>query len=133
MRVKWIAAILFIVIAAVMMNCSSNKGEQGEYLYNTYCAPCHMEDGSGLEQLYPPLNQADYLENNQEHIACIIKHGIKGEIIVNGIAFNEPMAGIDDLNDVEIHNIINYINQAWDNDIPLVNFKTTEDRLKKCK
>ncbi len=124
----WFAALGIILIS----NCTSSKGQQGEYLYNVYCAPCHMEDGNGLERLYPPLNQADFLAENQEHIPCIIRHGIEGKIIVNGVEFNEPMAGIEDLNDVEINNIINYINQAWDNDIPTVNFKTTEERLQQC-
>ena len=75
-----------------------------------------MDDGSGLEGLIPPLAQADYLQQNNLAVACIIRYGQQGTIIVNGQTYENPMPAIDRLSDFEITNILNYINQAWGND-----------------
>lgn len=101
-------------------------------LYNQYCAACHMDNGAGLAALYPPLSDSDYLRENQDKIPCIIRNGLSGNIVVNNISYDIPMEGIKELTDVEIHNIIRYINQAWNNDIEIPSFKATEDRLKSC-
>ena len=35
--------------------------ERGKELYVTNCQSCHMEEGQGLEGVYPPLAKSDYL------------------------------------------------------------------------
>lgn len=91
-----------------------------------------MEDGKGFKKLYPPLASADYLFENQEKIACIIRYGQDDTIVVNGEIYNLPMLGIKELNDVEIVNIINYINTSWENNLPPVKLKTVSDQLLQC-
>lgn len=91
-----------------------------------------MTDGTGLEGNIPPLARADYLAKNPDKLACIIRYGLEEEIKVNGRTYNQPMAGISQLSDVEITNIINYINQAWGNELGYYpNSKTTE-ALENC-
>ncbi len=77
-----------------------------------------MEDGTGLGWLIPPLASADYLQTNPTDIACIIRYGSQGGINVNGITYKEPMPSFRNLNEVELSNLINYINTAWGNDNP---------------
>jgi hypothetical protein len=91
-----------------------------------------MEDGKGLGRLIPPLADADYLINHQEHIACIIRYGLKGEIYVNGQFFNQEMPGEKALSDFEINNIINYINHSWGNEIGFKKLPETQIELEKC-
>ncbi len=91
-----------------------------------------MEDGSGLKMLIPPLAGSDYLKNNQESIPCILKNGLKGPISVNGKIYDTEMVGIESLNDVQINNIINYINHAWGNNFGQSNVKVVDERLKSC-
>ncbi len=91
-----------------------------------------MEEGQGLRGLIPPLAGADYWKDNQDKLACIIKNGIEGEIIVNGKTYNQPMAGIEKISSFEIANIINYVNQSWGNDIPFKNFEDIEAELEIC-
>lgn len=126
---------LLILSAAIatltMLACNNNPYVQGQRIYEAKCATCHMSDGSGLESLIPPLAQADFLLKNQARIPCIIKHGLTDTILVNGTTFTTPMAGID-LSDVEITNVINYINHAWGNDLDEVTLKEVEKRLKGC-
>jgi len=122
-----------IAYLTVLASCSlSVNTHQGEQLYQTYCATCHMDEGTGLASLYPPLAQSDYLVHNQQYLPCIIRHGIAETIVVNGITYDVPMEGVKDLSDTEIHNIIRYINSSWGNEIPLPEYKETEARLKSC-
>lgn len=91
-----------------------------------------MEDGQGLKGLIPPLANADYLKNNQAQIACIIRHGMQGTILVNGKEYEQIMQPIPQLSDFEIANVINYINQAWGNDYGFVPINEVQASLKKC-
>ena len=115
----------------IFTQCKQTTYGQGERLYLAHCANCHMEDGKGLAKLIPPLADADYLKNNQDRIPCILRHGQNGEITVNGVVFNQEMPG-EKYTDIQINNMINYINTAWGNDIPVVTITETQERLKSC-
>lgn len=94
------------------MACAANR-PQGEVLYNSECASCHLEKGDGLPGIIPPINNSDYLINNFDHLACIIKNGIHDTLHVNGRRYTDPMSGLPHLKEEEIINIINYINGKW--------------------
>ena len=113
-------------------SCEDKTYSQGKRLYSAHCANCHMDDGTGLAKLIPPLKNSDYLKANQDLIPCIIRHGQSGEIAVNGIVFDQVMPG-ETYNEIQINNMINYINTAWGNDIPSVTIAQTNERLKSCK
>ncbi len=115
------------------IRCSSSPYIQGEILYSNFCESCHMADGSGLGAEIPPLAGADYLQNNPDKIACMIRHGLSEEIIVNGVTYNQLMPGIEVLSDVEITNIVNYINQAWGNNYSTVTLGEVRAQLEACK
>jgi len=91
-----------------------------------------MEKGEGLGRLIPPLAQSDYLKQHQSQIACLIRNGISDTLVVNGILYDVPMEGIKTLSNAEIGNIINYINQAWGNNIPFKSPVEVDEELKNC-
>jgi hypothetical protein len=91
-----------------------------------------MEKGEGLGSLYPPIANSDYLVAHISDLPCIIRYGIQDTILVNGVVYDQPMAGIAELNDIEIHNITNYIMKSMLNKDTVYTFKNVEDRLKKC-
>ncbi len=103
----------FVIISFVLGACVTNPYVQGERLYEYHCSGCHMSDGSGMAQLYPPVAGADYLENHLEHLPCMIVKGLRDTIVVNGITFQQPMDGIKGLTAAEIANISNYISFRW--------------------
>ena len=121
-----------LLIIVLISNCDYQPYSQGAELYNHFCANCHMEDGKGLKMIIPPLANADYLKNKQVEIPCLIKNGIKGPIIVNGKTYQTEMAGIPSLNDIQINNIINYINNAWGNNYGDSNVKKVNEYLENC-
>jgi len=101
-------------------------------MYENFCVNCHMEDGSGLGGNIPPLAKADYLTTHADQLACIIRHGISEKLVVNGKEYSTPMAGVPQLTDVEIANIINYINHEWGNNNGYTTIKQVQAQLEKC-
>jgi mono/diheme cytochrome c family protein len=119
-------------VVGTLISCQQNPYWQGELLYNGYCVSCHMEDGSGLEGIIPPLAGADYLTLHADQVPCIIRYGIQDTIVVNGVSYHQPMAGIDNLTDIEIANIINYLNNAWGNSGAYFSIGQVRSALENC-
>lgn len=86
---------------------------QGKNLYENYCANCHQSDGKGLGRLIPPLREADYFKASIHRSIWIMKYGQKGEIIVNGIDYNQPMPASPRLTPLEISQISTYLYNIW--------------------
>ena len=88
----------------------------GKLIYEDFCIQCHLFNGEGIEKIYPPLNNSDYLLKNLDKSIYSIKYGLTGEIIVNGIKYNGVMAS-QGLEDDEIADVMNYITNSWDNNL----------------
>lgn len=132
---RLIPLLSFLLIAIIFLSdCQSNPYEQSKGLYTYFCANCHMEDGTGLKGLIPPLKGADYVKADPLRMACMIRQGMEGPVIVNGITYNQPMPAIreDKITAFEITNIINYINQAWGNDYGFVKYEDVKKSLEEC-
>ncbi|PSR12266.1 MAG: cytochrome c class I [Bacteroidetes bacterium] len=125
----------FLLLCLVLFNmgCGNEPFTQGKNLYTTHCENCHMANGTGLGGNIPPLAQSDYLQTQQQKIACIIRYGQADTIVVNGVTYNEPMAGVKTLNEVQLANLINYLNQAWGNDYGFVTVEQVHQQLVGCK
>ncbi len=121
-----------LTLLLALFACGGNPYQQGEIMYNLYCANCHMEDGSGLKGVIPPLAKSDFLVNRADEVACIIRNGIDGEMVVNGKTYNQAMPGVRKLTDFEINNIINYIHRSWGNDLEYVKIQKVQKDLVKC-
>lgn len=61
-----------------------------------------------------------------------MKHGIKGEVIVNGKSFNKEMKGIPSLTDLEVAEIATYIYNSWKRDIGIVEVQHVSTVLSGC-
>ena len=131
---KQLPLLVGLILGTFLINNScAPKYTDGQFLYKTVCANCHMDDGSGLVGLIPPLAESDYLKNNQDQLACIIKHGLKGPITVNGKQYGgQEMAGTPILKDVEITNICNYINTSFNNKNKVVSLPEVRAALESC-
>ena len=103
----------------------------GRILYQAKCSNCHMENGAGLKKLIPPLAQSDYLKDLQKTI-CGIKHGIRGEIRVNQVLYNQPMPANEEFTDLEIAEVVTYIANSWDNQKGLIRINQVTRALKEC-
>ena len=97
--------------------------KRGKIVYNDMCITCHMANGEGVLRAFPPIAGSDYLRNNQTESIKAVKHGMSGEIVVNGVTYNGVMTPLG-LSDNEVADVMNYINNSWKNSID--NFVTPE-------
>ena len=79
-------------------------------MYKSYCANCHMDTGEGLGALIPPINGVEYLAKNHDRLPCLVRYGLQDSIVVNGKSYAEQMPPADKLSDIDITNVLNYVN-----------------------
>lgn len=97
--------------------------ELGKLVYDDMCITCHMANGKGVPRAFPPLADSDYLRKNQAESILGVKNGMSGEMVVNGVTYNNVMAPLG-LSNEEVADVMNYINNSWGNKID--NFVTAE-------
>lgn len=93
---------------------SSSKYAAGEKVYNANCVACHQSKGEGVEGVFPPLANSDYLLADKKRAIKQIINGSSGEMIVNGITYNTVMPP-QPLNDEQVKNVMNFILNSWGN------------------
>ncbi|GAB4408372.1 MAG: hypothetical protein OHK0039_11410 [Bacteroidia bacterium] len=108
------------------------QGGAGAELYATHCANCHMDDGSGLGALIPPLAGADYVLRSDASLACVLRYGIADTLVVNGQRYTQPMAGVETLAPAEVAALLNYIRSAWGNDLAPLPYAAVAAALDSC-
>lgn len=104
--------------------------KRGREIYTDFCMSCHLPNGEGVENIYPPLAKSDYLIKNREESIRGIKYGQEGEIIVNGKTYNTVMAALG-LSDDEVADVMNYITNSWGNKNDKIVTKKEVSNIKK--
>ena len=87
---------------------------RGKDIYAVQCMSCHMENGEGVADVFPPLAKADYLMADKKRSIQQTLYGVSGEMKVNGVVYNGDMPPIE-LTDVEASDVLNYIRNSWGN------------------
>ena len=88
--------------------------QRGKEIYTDFCITCHLETGEGVENTFPPLAKSDYLMNNREASIKGVKYGQRGELIVNGVTYDNTMMPLG-LENEEIVDVMNYVLNSWGN------------------
>lgn len=87
---------------------------RGTDVYIAYCLSCHGEQGAGIENVYPPLAKSDYMMADKKRSILQVLNGAKGEMKVNGKAYNAEMTGFE-LTDEQVSDLLNYCRNSWGN------------------
>lgn len=88
--------------------------ERGKEIYLRNCVSCHMDQGEGLEGIFPPLANSDYMLADKKRAIKQTLYGISGEMTVNGKKYNGEMNGFD-ITDEEMSDLMNYIYNSFGN------------------
>ncbi len=116
--------ILFAALAAATVSFSFASPDQdaelkksmeaGKGVYQGICLACHLNEGQGIANVFPPLAKSDYLMEDLDRSIKILINGQQGEITVNGKKYNGamPAPGLDDK---DIADVLNYIRNSWGN------------------
>jgi cytochrome c6 len=76
----------------------------GEQVYIDQCMACHQQDGSGMGQVYPALDNNPFVTGDPEPVIEIVLYG-EGSMP----AFNRILA------DEEVAGVVSFIRRAWSN------------------
>ena len=87
----------------------------GKVVFAGTCSTCHGADGNGMEGVFPPLANSDYIKANPKRLPEIILHGMVGPVTVNGKDYNSNMPPMAQLTDDEVANIATYVLNSWGN------------------
>ena len=88
--------------------------QRGSEIYYDFCVTCHKGNGKGVAFTFPPLAKSDYLLQNREASIRSVKYGKQGEIVVNGVTYNNTMDSLG-LDEEEVADVMNYILNSWGN------------------
>ncbi len=105
----------------------------GQKLYVSHCQNCHGAKGEGLGGLYPPLTDSIYLINHREQLACIVKRGLSGPIVINGQQFDTEMPPNPHLTPIEIAYVLTYIGNSFGNKMGIYTLDEVQEALVECR
>ncbi|MEM7037855.1 MAG: cytochrome c [Bacteroidota bacterium] len=125
------AAIPFFGVLFVLFFMDNGPKRSGKKSYEKHCGNCHGAQGEGLRNLYPPLAGSDYLLAHEADLPCIIRYGLQKTIQVNGVTFDQPMAGLE-LPPAEIAAIINYMHREFKATSVMTSTDEVRNKLKRC-
>ena len=119
MRTLLISGFLISASATVLIAQTSKPDlkqqmANGKVIYEANCLSCHMEQGEGLEGVYPPLAKSDYLLADKKRAIRQILYGVSGPIKVNGKTYEGEMQGFE-LTDAELSDLMNYLLHSFGN------------------
>ena len=139
MKLKLTGGIIALAFVLFIISCQSDESIEfkryysiGAEVYQIHCQNCHGAKGEGLSALIPPLTDSLFLKNNKTSLACYIKSGLKGPIIVRGKTFDDAMPA-NELSPMETAQALTYICNSFGNKLNTINQEQVEADLAKCK
>jgi len=100
--------------------------KRGEEIYKTKCIVCHMADGKGVKNAFPPLAESDYLMADLPRAVAQTLNGSHEEMVVNGITYNAPMVPQVDTKEDAVA-VINYVINNFGNPGGVVTLEDVKD------
>ncbi len=88
--------------------------EKGQRTFTEICAACHQPQGQGLPGAFPPLAKSDFLIADKKRSIGILKNGLQGEVMVNGVKFNGVMPKLN-LDATTISAVLTYVRSSFGN------------------
>jgi nitrite reductase (NO-forming) len=89
--------------------------ERGKDVYTAQCMSCHMEQGEGIESVYPPLAKSDYMMADKKRSINEVLYGLNGPIKVKSVTYDGVMTGFEILSDQEVSDVLNYVRNSFGN------------------
>jgi|TARA_B100002003_G_C14152713_1_gene554535 cbb3-type cytochrome c oxidase subunit III len=107
MKIKTLISIVITLLSISLVHGTSF--ESGQSLYGSNCVGCHGLDGKGTPNVFPALNNQNFLKlNDDEQIKSIIVNGKAG---TGMIAWSETKGGV--LTNSQIDDIVLFI-RNWE-------------------
>jgi nitrite reductase (NO-forming) len=90
--------------------------ERGKRVYMQLCFACHMPDGKGMANVFPPLAGSDYMLADRDRAIRTVLRGLTGPVTVNGVTYNSAMPPQSDaLTEQQVADVLTYVFNSWGN------------------
>jgi mono/diheme cytochrome c family protein len=89
--------------------------DRGRTVYEQNCLACHMDDGSGVPNMNPPLKKTQWVLGDKKKLIGVVVNGLNDEIEINGETYHNPMPGMDYLTDLQISDVLTYVRNSFGN------------------
>ena len=107
-------ALLFVALMPGQKFDLEASIARGKDIYAIQCMSCHMENGEGVPDVFPPLAKSDYLMADKKRSIQQTLNGVSGEITVNGKTYMGDMPPVQ-LSDTEASDVLNFVRNSWGN------------------
>jgi cytochrome c oxidase subunit 2 len=96
-----------LLSGAVPGSClyASEAGTRGEQLFKNNCMACHQQDGRGIPDVYPALDDSEVVRGSADDVALVALIGRGDMPSFRGSLSAEDLAAI-----------VSYVRSAWSND-----------------
>lgn len=84
-------------------------------IYQAHCSNCHQDTGMGEPNLYPPIAANEWVSGPADRLIRVVLNGHQGEMVVNGVTYNQVMPSFAFLSDKELASVITFIRTNFGN------------------
>ena len=91
----------------------------GKALFQAYCASCHKEDGTGVQGMFPPLRQTEWVKDENK-LMQVLLHGLGDKLNVDGVDYEQTMPSFAFLSNQQIAEIATYVRSNFGNTYPAI-------------
>ncbi|WP_145422418.1 PVC-type heme-binding CxxCH protein [Planctomycetes bacterium K23_9] len=102
------------------------------YQRESHCSTCHLPNGKGSVNVYPPLADSPWVTGSEERLIKMALHGVWGKMTVNGKTY-DPSRGVPPmtafrslLNDEELAAVLTFVRNTWGNKASPISPKTVK-------
>ena len=90
-------------------NLLQGKESPGQVAYIRYCASCHLPQGQGDGNRFPPLFGSEWVYGDRTRLINVVLNGLSGPITVRKKPYDGVMPAHNFLNDEQVAQILTYI------------------------
>ena len=112
--------ILAFILFVFLQPLPKESMERGKKVYDQYCMSCHMQDGTGVPRLNPPLVKTSYVIGDKTTIIEIVLKGFDAQVEIEGEYYQNTMAPHDFLTDEQIADVATYVRNSFGNKASVV-------------
>src|SRR5882724_11617849 len=102
---------------------------RGKTVYQQTCLPCHQTDGTGVQNLAPPLVKTGFVLGDKIRMINIVLKGLKG-VEIDGNSYENPMPSFAILDDKHIADVLTYVRNNFGNKAGSVKVEEVEKTRK---
>jgi len=112
--------IVAFILLIFLQPLPKESMERGKKVYDQYCMPCHMQDGTGVPRLNPPLVKTSYVLGDKKTIIEIVLKGFDAQVEIEGEYYQNAMAPHDFLTDEQIADVTTFVRNSFGNKASVV-------------